>query len=110
MIQYAVEKSADTLEIRVYKGATGKFELYEDEGDNYNYEKGKYTIIPFKWDEERNTLTIGVKQGNYPGSLTNRIFNIIFVTESEGIGITVSAMNKKVYYSGKQIEVKSKGK
>ena len=108
VIQYACEKSADTLEIRVYKGAAGKFELYEDEGDNYNYEKGEYTIIPFKWDEEKNTLTIGVKQGNYPGSLTNRIFNIVFVTESEGLGITVNAMNKKVFYSGKQVEVKSK--
>jgi len=108
IIQYAGEKSADTIEVRIYKGYDGKFELYEDEGDNYNYEKGKYTIIPFKWDEERNTLTIGSKQGNYLGSLKNRIFNIVFVTESRGVGITVSTMNKKVYYSGKQIEVKLK--
>ncbi len=108
IIQYAGEKSADTLEIRVYKGADAKFDLYEDEGDNYNYEMGRYSTISFKWNEKEQSLTIGDKQGNYPGSLAKRVFNIVFVTESEGLGITMSAMNKKVYYSGKQIEVKPK--
>ena len=110
IIQYAGEKPADTLEIRVYKGACGKFDLYEDEGDNYNYEKGKYTIIPFRWDEHRQSLLIGDKLGNYPGSLTKRVFNIVFVNESEGIGITVSKMEKKVSYFGKKVEIKLKGK
>jgi alpha-D-xyloside xylohydrolase len=110
IIQYAGEKPADTLEIRVYKGSGGKFDLYEDEGDNYNYEKGKYTIIPFRWDEQRQSLLIGDKLGNYKGSVTNRVFNVVFVNESEGYGITVSKMGKKVSYSGKKVEIKLKGK
>jgi len=108
IIQYSNEKPADTLEIRVYKGVDGQFDLYEDEGDNYNYEKGKYTIIPFKWDEHRQSLTIGDRQGNYPGIIKNRTFNVVFVSESEGIGTTVSTMKRNVYYSGKKVIIKSK--
>jgi len=108
IIQYSGERPVDTLEIRIYKGADAQFDLYEDEGDNYNYENGKYTIIPFKWDEQRQSLTIGDRNGNYPGSIKNRIFNVVFVSESEGIGTTVSTMKRNVYYSGKKVIIKSK--
>jgi alpha-D-xyloside xylohydrolase len=104
-IQYAGQKLLDTLEIRVYNGADGRFDLYEDEGDSYNYEKGNYTVIPFKWDEKRQTLTIGEKQGSYPGNLTKRIFNIVFVNESEGYGITPAMVKKKVVYTGKETKI-----
>jgi len=106
IIQYAGEKSADTLEIRVYKGADAKFELYEDEGDNYNYEKGNYSIISFKWDEKRQRLMIGDKQGNYQGDLKKRIFNIVLVAENKGFGTNTSSTGKKVLYVGSQVKVK----
>lgn len=106
IIQYAAEKSADTLEIRVYKGAAGKFELYEDEGDNYNYEKGKYTIIPFKWDEKEQSLTIGDKQGNYQGGLKKRFFNVVLVNVNKGFGTNAGSTEKKVLYAGTTIEIK----
>ena len=106
IIQYAGEKSADTLEIRVYKGADAKFDLYEDEGDNYNYEKGKYSIISFKWHEKRQTLTIGDKQGNYPGDLKKRIFNIVLVAENKGFGTNTSSTVKKILYVGNQVMTK----
>jgi len=106
IIQYAGEKSADTLEIRVYKGADAKFELYEDEGDNYNYEKGNYSIISFKWDEKRQRLMIGYKQGNYQGDLKKRIFNIVLVAENKGFGTNTSSTGKKVLYVGSQVKVK----
>jgi len=76
IIQYTGEKSTDTLEIRVYKGADAKFDLYEDEGDNYNYEKGRYTIVSFNWNEKSQSLTISDRKGNYTGSLAKRIFNV----------------------------------
>jgi len=110
IIQYSSEKPADTLEIRVYKGSDAQFDLYEDEGDNYNYEKGKYTIIPFKWNEQSQSLTIEDSKGNYPGSLKNRIFNVVFVSEFEGFGTNVNSIKKKVIYSLKKVEIKSKGK
>jgi alpha-D-xyloside xylohydrolase len=104
-IQYSAEKS-DTLEIRVYKGADGRFDLYEDEGDNYNYEKGNYSIISFSWNEKTHSLTIGNKQGDYPGSLKKRIFNVVLVDERKGFGINSDAVGRKVLYQGKQIIVR----
>jgi len=104
IIQSTAEKS-DTLEIRVYKGANAKFDLYEDEGDNYNYEKGKYSTISFKWDEKTQSLTIGDKKGNYSGSLKKRIFNVVLVEENKGFGINTDALGKKVSYQGKQIKL-----
>ena len=55
LMQYTNEKPNDTMEIRIYKGADAAFSLYEDEGDNYNYETGKYTVIPFNWSEKLQT-------------------------------------------------------
>ena len=78
-VQYTQEKDNDLLEIRVYEGQDARFELYEDEGDNYEYEKGKYSIIPFFWNERRRSLEIGGQIGNYPGSLTKRTFKVVFI-------------------------------
>lgn len=100
------QKAADTLEIRIYKGADGAFELYEDEGDNYNYEKGNYSIIPFNWNEKNQVLTIGVKKGSYAKALKTRIFRIVFVNENTGSGISISPTKKQVRYSGKELRIK----
>ena len=76
-MQYVGEKSWKNLELRVYPGANGAFSLYEDEGDNYNYEKGVYTLIPMTWNDKTQTLTIGQRQGQYPGMLSQRTFTIV---------------------------------
>ncbi|MBO7466940.1 MAG: DUF5110 domain-containing protein [Bacteroidaceae bacterium] len=75
-VQYSSEKPWDDLEVRVYAGADGSFILYEDEGDNYNYERGLFTEIPFRWDEGNHTLTIGARQGQYKGMLQQRTFRV----------------------------------
>jgi len=106
IIQYTGEKSTDTLEIRVYKGADAKFDLYEDEGDNYNYEKGRYTIVSFNWNEKSQSLTISDRKGNYTGSLAKRIFNVVLVSENRGLGIHTSTIGKKVSYTGTKVEIK----
>ena len=107
-LQYTSEKPIDTLEIRIYAGADGQFTLYNDEGNNYNYEKGKYTLVPLKWNEERQMLTIDVQQGSYAGALKKRVFNIVWVNESNGKGIEISSIAKSVIYSGEKITVSSK--
>ncbi len=76
-MQYVGEKAWDHLEIRVYPGADGQFTLYEDEGDSYNYEKGVYSTIPFVWKDKDHTLTIGARQGSYPGMLQARKFTLV---------------------------------
>lgn len=75
-VQYSSEKSWDDLEIVVYPGKDASFILYEDEGDNYNYEKGKYTEIPFTWNEKARTLTIGQRSGCYEGMIESRSFRV----------------------------------
>lgn len=105
-IQYAGQKSADTIEIRVYAGADGRFELYEDEGDNYNYEKGAYSTISFEWNEKNQTLVIGQRYGDFSGCLKNRVFNVVLVNESNGIGTLSGVASKQVLYSGKKINIK----
>ena len=76
-MQYTGEKSWDNLELRVYPGADGSFTLYEDEGDNYNYEKGQYTTILMTWNNAQRTLTIGQRQGQYKGMIGNRKFQVV---------------------------------
>ncbi len=101
-VEYAAEKPADPVEIRVYRGANGRFTLYEDENDNYNYEKGAHSTIPFTWDDATHTLTIGDRVGTFPGMLASRTFRIVFVSETHGIGgaLTPTA-DQTVTYSGK---------
>jgi len=105
-LQYATEKPADPIELRIYPGADAKFELYEDENDNYNYEKGKYAIIPFSWNDKKRALTIGERQGGFDGMLTERTFNIVVVSQSAGIGLELSKTYTAIRYSGKSIKVK----
>jgi alpha-D-xyloside xylohydrolase len=108
IMQHTSEKPSDTLEVRIYIGENATFNLYEDEGDNYNYETGKYTIIPFKWDEKMQTLNIGSLQGGFNGALAKRVFNIVFVNEANGNGIAETALQKVVVYTGKNISITSK--
>jgi alpha-D-xyloside xylohydrolase len=75
-VQYATEKPWDNLEMKVYAGADGNFVLYEDEFDNYNYEKGAYTEIPMTCQDSSQKLTIGERKGSYKGMLNNRKFTI----------------------------------
>ncbi len=106
-VQYATEKKWDDLEIRIYEGANGEFTLYEDENDNYNYEKGMFATITFSWDNAKKTLTIGNRKGEFPGMLKERKFNIISITKGYKAGDSkVNKFDKVVSYSGKKITVK----
>jgi alpha-D-xyloside xylohydrolase len=105
-VEWSTQKPADPIEVRVYRGADGSFTLYEDENDNYNYEKGAYATISFHWDEARQTLTIGERKGEFPGMLKNRTFRIVYAGENHGTGINPEDKpNKVVQYSGKQLTV-----
>jgi alpha-D-xyloside xylohydrolase len=95
-VQYATEKKWDELSIAIYPGADANFALYEDEFDNYNYEKGAYTTIQMKWDDSRHTLTIGKRNGAYPRMLTERSFTIK----------VINGNTKTVRYNGKSIQVR----
>ena len=95
-MQYTGQKAWDNLELRVYPGADGSFTLYEDEGDNYNYEKGQFTTILMTWNNAARTLTIGQRQGQYKGMLQNRKFTVV----------TPDGTTKAVDYGGAETTVK----
>lgn len=106
-VQYSTEKKWDNLEIRIYPGANGKFVLYEDENDNYNYEKGLYSTITFNWDDAKRTLTISDRNGSFPGMLNERKFNIVLVTANKGGGENgVGQPDKAISYIGKKLTIK----
>src|ERR1035437_8789784 len=108
-IQYATEKPLDPIELRVYRGADGEFTLYEDEGDNYNYEKGASATIPFAWDESKQTLTIGKRSGNFHGMLKERTIRVVFVSPGHGIGPAAeNSPSTVVQYTGKPVVVNVK--
>ena len=76
VMQYAQQSQWDNLDIIVYPGSNAVFTLYEDEGDNYNYERGVYSTITMKWNDSQCTFTVEARQGQFPGMLQNRKFNI----------------------------------
>ena len=97
-VQYATEKKWDNLTLKIYPGADADFVLYEDEFDNYNYEKGDYTEIPFHWNEKSKTLTINSRKGNFKGMIDKRNFNLILP----------DGQQKSVSYSGKKVTINFK--
>jgi alpha-D-xyloside xylohydrolase len=102
-LQYSTEKPADPIEVRVYPGADGSFTFYEDENDNYNYEKGVYATIAFHWDDAKRQLTIDARQGSFPGMLKARTFQVVLVRQGRGAGLDVTqAPDKVVAYQGER--------
>ncbi len=95
-VQYSTEKKWDNLELRVYPGANGEFTLYEDENDNYNYEKGLFSTIRMQWDDQTRTLTLEPREGSFPGMLKSRKFRVIVMTPG------TDAPAKTVSYTGKK--------
>jgi alpha-D-xyloside xylohydrolase len=100
-LQYATEKPSDPLEIRVYPGANGTFNLYEDENDTYNYESGAFSTISFKWDNTKHQVTIGARKGEFPDMIKTRTIKIIIVDKSKGTGVNPTEKpDKTVQYNG----------
>lgn len=106
-VQFAEEKKWNELEIRVYPGVDGQFVLYEDENNNYNYEKGIYTTITFAWDDKKKTLTIGDRKGNFLGMLAGRTFRIAVVGPGQGFDQPLQPMTyKTISYDGSKSIIK----
>ena len=95
-MQYVGEKAWNNLEMRIYPGADAEFSLYEDEGDNYNYEQGYYSNIIFTWSDRTRTLHISARQGGYKGMLLDRKFTLVL---PDGTTRTID-------YNGNQVSVR----
>jgi alpha-D-xyloside xylohydrolase len=106
VVEYAGQ-AADPIEVRIYPGADGDFNLYEDEGDSYRYEHGAHAIIPIHWDDANRTVTIGAREGSYPGMAAGHTFNVVIVRSGHGIGGEVTDLpDKAIQYAGAKIAAK----
>jgi alpha-D-xyloside xylohydrolase len=102
-MEWTTEKAEDPIELRIYPGADGDFQLYEDENDGYAYEKGAHATIALHWDDAAKTLTVGAREGSFPGMLAKRTFNVVVVKSGHGVGIgeTEGAENTVNYEGAK---------
>ena len=105
-VQYASQPTDEPVTIYVYAGRDGSFNLYDDEGTNYNYEKGKYSVIPLKYDDKARTLTIGDRKGSFDGMKEKRDFNVVLVDASNPVEGACAPVGKAVRYTGKSVTVK----
>lgn len=106
-LQYTAEKPADTITLNIYTGADASFGLYEDEGTNYNYEKGAFSIIPVKYNEATKTVTIGDRKGSFNGMLQKKTFRINFIIPGGAKSLDFGAKcDKAASYKGKEITIK----
>ena len=105
-MQWSDEKPADLIHILVYEGADGQFTLYEDEGTNYNYERGRYATIPFSYDDTTRRFTIGQRKGNFPGMLKTRKFMVQLIHKGEATPLDLySPGGILVNYTGKPLTI-----
>lgn len=108
-LQYTSEKVADPVTLMVYTGKDAQFILYEDEGTNYNYEKGSYSTITIEYKETTRTLTIGKCEGSFTGMPAKRMFRIVFITREKPKSYDPDQQaDATIRYSGKAVTVKMK--
>ena len=106
-MQWSDEKPAELINLYVYAGQDGEFQLYEDEGTNYNYEKGKYATIDITYDDASSTVTFGARKGQFPGMLKQRRFNVVLVGKDAPKPLNLeNPEGKMVTYNGKAVSVK----
>ena len=105
-IQYSDEKPAELINLYVYAGKDGQFMLYEDEGVNYNYEKGKYATIDITYDDSSKTITFGKRNGQFNGMLKQRRFNVVLITREQPKALNMeNPEGKLVQYNGKAVSI-----
>ncbi len=105
-LQWTGEKPADPVTLFVYAGADGTFTLYEDDGLTYGYEKGAFARIPIRWDDAKGTLTIGKREGAFPGMLAQRTFEVVLVGKGKPVGFSFEPKaDRTVRYDGAAVDV-----
>ena len=109
-MEWSDQKKAELIDLYVYAGKDGEFTIYEDEGTNYNYEKGKYATIDIKYNDAQRTITFGTRKGSFDGMLLKRRFNVVLVgtNREQGVNLAKAPKGKMVKYAGKQVVVSLK--
>jgi alpha-D-xyloside xylohydrolase len=105
-MEWSDEKQAELINLYVYAGKNGTFQLYEDEGTNYNYERGKYATIDISYDDATRTVSFSARKGQFPGMLKQRRFNIVLISKDAPQPLNLdNPAGKMVQYQGKAVSV-----
>jgi alpha-D-xyloside xylohydrolase len=104
-IIYADERPNAPLDLRIYPGQNGSFTLYDDEGDNYHYEQGKFALTCLSWDEAAQRLTIHDRQGDYPGMPGSREFRIVIEHSTNKFPSSDESSTRTVLYEGREVSI-----
>ena len=97
-------RTDEPIELRVYPGRDGTFDLYEDDGTTYAYESGLHATTPIRWDDSAGILTLGARRGQFPGMSSQRAFTIVRVAPGRGVG-GKSTEGIDIQYDGRPIAV-----
>jgi len=106
VMNYVTEKPGAPYEIRIYPGADATFTIYEDDNETYAYEKGRRATVQLRWDDQARTLSVGQRQGTFPGMITEREFRVVLASEAAGVGILESSAAQSIRYRGEALRVK----
>ncbi|WP_346860144.1 TIM-barrel domain-containing protein [uncultured Draconibacterium sp.] len=104
-IEYTAQKTDAPIDLFVYTGKDGSFELYEDEGTNYDYEKGEFSVIAISWNEADGELTIGKRKGEFEGMAKEQAFRVVFVSKNNPVSIDEEVKAKVITYTGEELKV-----
>ena len=104
-VQYATEQPDAASEIRIYPGANGKFTVYEDDNETYDYEKGRYATYELVWNDAAKTLSVSARKGSYPGLVKTRKLNIVVVGAGNASAIAAAPATKSITYTGNAVSV-----
>jgi alpha-D-xyloside xylohydrolase len=106
-MEWSDEKPAELIQLYIYGGRDAQFTLYEDEGTNYNYERGKYATIDIRYDDKAKTVVIGERQGKFDGMLKTRRFNIVYISAGNAKALNLeNPVGVMVEYDGSQTTTK----
>ncbi len=106
-IEYTDQKKDSLTDICIYAGKDATFKLYEDEGTNYNYENGKFSIIQFDYSEDQRLLTIQKRKGNFDGMEPGKTFRIKIITRNNPVPMLLEEgeETKTIHYNGEEVSV-----
>jgi len=105
-VQYSGENPTAPIELRVYPGADGTYQFYEDAGEGWDYEKGGFSVIPITWNDKSRTLTIENIRGSFPGMNVNRVFKVVVVTPDQATGLEPATKTTELRYNGRKVSLR----
>jgi alpha-D-xyloside xylohydrolase len=107
VVQYATERPDAPYEIRVYPGADGRFTVYEDDDETYAYEQGEYATFDLVWDDDARTLSIGARNGTFPGLVESRRLDVVMAGPGQTAGLTeATSPTRTVTYTGEALTLR----